>query len=214
AAALMNGGFPGSDGTEQRELGQGGDPVIQANLLDDLAVLELEDGDAGEVHRPARVGGQSTGQEVVEGRTGVSTAALPLADDVVSLGDEVSRAPEVEIGERCTEIGHEGLYVAATFPWFVQRVSQQHVRCGDLIDHAKVAGFVPEVGEPAADDRLVVILQAHASAFQLWLRRSSVWSDNLGVCVANPGRVRTPVLAPVSDRETPQLSALKARTRV
>ena len=58
AAALMNGGFPGSDGMEQPELGQGGHPVIQADLLDDLAVLELQDGRTGELHLAPGVCGQ------------------------------------------------------------------------------------------------------------------------------------------------------------
>ena len=49
---------------EQPKLGQRGDPVIEADFLDYLAVLELEDGDAGEVHLPAGVGGQAAGEEV------------------------------------------------------------------------------------------------------------------------------------------------------
>jgi hypothetical protein len=121
------------------------------------------------LHPPACLGGQTTGEEVIECRTGMSAATLPLADDVVPLGDEVGRAPEVEVGERGAEIRHEGLDVFATIPRLMQRVFQQHVGCGDLIDHVQVAGLAPEVGEPTADDCLVVILQAHASASRLFL---------------------------------------------
>src|SRR4029077_6804522 len=78
-----------------------------------LPSLSLEDGDAGEVHLPARVGGQAAGEEILEGRAGMGAATFPLADDVVALGYEVGRAPEVQIGERGAEIGHEGLDVFA-----------------------------------------------------------------------------------------------------
>src|SRR5262249_50739158 len=145
AAVPTNGGSPGSGGVEQPELGQGGNAVVQADLLDDLAVLELEDGHAGEVHLPARVGGQAAGQEVLEGRTGVGPAALPLPDDIVALGDEVGRAPEFHVGERNAEIHHERLDILAAFPRLMQRVFQQHVRRGDLVDHIQVEDFAPEV---------------------------------------------------------------------
>jgi hypothetical protein len=36
-------------------------------------------------------------------------AALPLADDVVAFGNQIGGTPEVEVRERTTEIGHEGL---------------------------------------------------------------------------------------------------------
>ena len=76
-------------------------PVIQADFLDDPAVLELEGSDAGEVHLPARVGGQAASEKVLEGWAGA--AAFPLADNVVALGDEISRAPELEVGESNAE---------------------------------------------------------------------------------------------------------------
>ena len=85
---------------EHPELGQGGDPVIETDLLDDLAVRELKDGNAGEVHLAARVAGHVAGEEVHERCTRVGAAALPLADDVVALGDEVGRSPEIQVGER------------------------------------------------------------------------------------------------------------------
>src|SRR5690349_20550120 len=39
----------------------------------------------------------------------MGAAPFPLADDVVALGDEVGRAPKVQIGERGAEIGHKAL---------------------------------------------------------------------------------------------------------
>src|ERR1700737_2735311 len=137
---------PKSNDAEQPKLGQRGDPVIETNLLDYLAVLELEDGDAGEVHLPARVGGKAAGEEILEGGPGGGAAALPLADDVVALGDEVGRAPEVQIGECGAEIGHEGLDVFATFAGLMQRVFKQHIRRRKLVDHTQIAGLAPKVG--------------------------------------------------------------------
>jgi hypothetical protein len=75
-----------------------------------------------------------------------------------------SGTPEVEIGERRSEIGHEGLDVITTLSRFMQRILQQHVRRCNLVHHAQIAGLVPEVGEPTADNGLAVILQAHGSA--------------------------------------------------
>src|SRR4051794_581813 len=143
-----------SGGAEQPQLGQGGDPVIQVDLLDDPAALEFEDGDASEVHLPARVGGQAASKKVREGRTSVSATTLPLADDIVAFGDEIGRAPEVEIGKRSAEISHEGLDVVAPLPRLVERVFQQHVRRGNFVDHTQVAGSALEVSEPAADNSL------------------------------------------------------------
>ena len=108
--------------------------------------------------------GRAPIEEIVEGRAGVRAAAFPLADDVVALGDQVRRAPEIEIGERGPEVGHEGLDVFAAAARLMQRVFQQHVRRGDLIDDRQIDVLAPEVGEPAADDGLVVFLFAHWSA--------------------------------------------------
>jgi hypothetical protein len=43
----------------------------------------------------------------------------------------------------------------------VQRILQQHVRRRELVDNRKVAGLAPELGEPAADDGLVVVFYRH-----------------------------------------------------
>src|SRR5215475_7876937 len=104
-----------SNDAEKAELGEGGDPIIQTDLLDDLAVLELQDGDPGEVHLPARVGGEATGKEIVEGRAGVGSAAFPLTDDAIAVGKEVGRAPEFQIGECSAESVMKALVSAGPF---------------------------------------------------------------------------------------------------
>src|SRR5260370_29867361 len=85
---------------QKLERRQRGGTVIEADLLDDLAVDNLQHGGAGEVHLAASGSGEAADQEVVEGRSGVGPAAFPLTDDIVALGDQVRSAPEVEVGER------------------------------------------------------------------------------------------------------------------
>jgi AraC family transcriptional regulator of adaptative response/methylated-DNA-[protein]-cysteine methyltransferase len=167
AAAQESDGLLALYGAEQPQLSEGGDSIIETDFLDDLAILDLEDGGAGEVHLPARVGGRAANQEVLERGAGMGAAALPLPDDIIAFSDEISRAPEVEVRKGRAEIRHESLDVRTSLPRLVQRVFEQHIRRGDFIDDAEIAGLAPEVGEPAADDRLVVVLQAHKNAFQL-----------------------------------------------
>src|SRR5215472_1128448 len=61
----------------------------------------------------------------------------------------------------------------------MQRVFQQHVRRRNLVDHTQIAGLAPKIGEPTADNSLVVILQAHGSASRLLPHRSPDGSDDL-----------------------------------
>src|SRR6202035_557469 len=91
------------------ELGQGRHAVVEANLFDDLAVLELKDGRSGELHLATGVVGQRSCQEVTEGGPSVRTSTLPAADYVVAFRNQVGGAPEVEIRERLPEVSHEGL---------------------------------------------------------------------------------------------------------
>ena len=46
-------------------------------------------------------------QEILERRTRMGAATFPLTDDVVALSDQVCGAPEIEVGERRSEIAHE-----------------------------------------------------------------------------------------------------------
>jgi len=78
--------------------------IVEADLFEDLSVFELQHRDAGKVHLTTGVGGQAAGEEVFERRTRVGAAALPLADDVVALGDEVCSTPEVQVRERGAEV--------------------------------------------------------------------------------------------------------------
>src|SRR3984957_8974014 len=96
-----------SSGPEQAELGERGDAVVEADLFRDLAVNHLQDCRAGEAHLAAAGGGKAAYKKVVEGRTGVGSASPPLADDRVAFGDEVRGPPEVEVGKRRAEVGHE-----------------------------------------------------------------------------------------------------------
>src|SRR5262245_64400011 len=87
-----------SGGLDKAELGQRLDAVVKTDFLGDLAVLNAQHRGACEVHLPAGRGRQRAHQEVAEGRTGVRTAAFPLADDIVAFCDQIRRAPAVEIG--------------------------------------------------------------------------------------------------------------------
>src|SRR5262249_54775054 len=118
---------------DQPKLGQRGHTIVETDLLDDLAVDHLQHRGAREVHLPAVRSGETADQEVIEGRTRMRATTFPLTDDVVAIGDKIRRAPEIEIGECSTEIGHERLDVVAASAGFMQRVFEQHVRRGDLV---------------------------------------------------------------------------------
>ena len=72
-------------------------------------------------------------------------AAFPLADDIVAFGDQVRGAPEVEIRERRTEIGHERLDVVTATARFVQGILQEHVGRGDFVDDAETCRSFPRI---------------------------------------------------------------------
>jgi hypothetical protein len=87
----------------------------------------------------------------------VGAAPFPLPDDVVAFGDEVGGAPELEVGERRPEVLGEFPDLVSTAQRSVERVFEADVRRGDLIDHGWVEVLSPELGEPAADDGLVLV---------------------------------------------------------
>src|SRR5215831_16912079 len=107
----MRGGLLRSGRLDQPKLGQRGHAVVEADLLDDLAVDHFQHRGAGEVHLPSRRSRKTANQEIIEGRTGMGATTFPLTDDMVALGDEIRRAPEIEIWEGGTEIGHKRLDV-------------------------------------------------------------------------------------------------------
>src|SRR6201987_3530355 len=72
---------------KQPKLGQCSDAVIETDLLDNLAVHDLEHSGAREVHLTARRSLKAADQEIAERRTCVGASAFPLTDDIVALGD-------------------------------------------------------------------------------------------------------------------------------
>jgi len=80
--ALRSGGL-----LEEAELGERRDAVVETDLLEDLAVLETQNGRPGKVHLTAGRGRQRAHKEVLESRAGVRAAAFPLADDVIAFRD-------------------------------------------------------------------------------------------------------------------------------
>src|SRR5262245_18940062 len=109
-------------GLENPELSERRDTIVETDLFDDLAVLETQHRSSREVHFSAGGRWKRARQKIREGRTRVRSTAFPLSDDVVPFGDQVRSAPELEIGEGGTEVGHEGLDVFPAFARFVERV--------------------------------------------------------------------------------------------
>src|SRR5450432_78961 len=160
-----------NDGDET-QLGQGRNAIVQALLFDDLSVLQTQHGRPGEVHLATRGRRQSPNEEIVECRPGMRATAFPTSDHVVALGNQVGSAPEVEIRKRLAKVGHECLDIGMSAPRLMKRVVQQHVWGSDFVHDGEIAGLAPEVGEPAADDGLVVILNRHWAflLYSIWMR--------------------------------------------
>jgi hypothetical protein len=55
----------------------------------------------------------------------------------------------------------------------MQRIFQQHVRGGDLVDDRKVRFLAPEFGEPADHDSLVLVFLAHGNRSSCLVVRAS-----------------------------------------
>jgi len=95
------------------------DAIVQTTFFHDLAVDHLQHRGAGEVHFAAGCGWQTTDQEVVVSRARVGAATFPLAHHVVTFGDQVGRAPEVQVRERLPKSRHEGLDIRLAAAWFM-----------------------------------------------------------------------------------------------
>src|ERR1700682_1648171 len=143
---------------DEAELRQRRNAVVEADFRDDHAVLDLENGRAGEPHLAARVGRERSHQEVAEGGTSMRATTYPLADDVIAFCDQVRGATECEIGKRATEVGHEGLDVGTATTWLMQGILQEHIGCGEFIDDGEITLLTPEAGEPTADNGFVIAL--------------------------------------------------------
>src|SRR6516165_2705983 len=88
----------------------------------------------------------------------MGTTPFPLTDDIVAFRNQVSRAPEIQIGKGPTEIGHERLDIGMTAARLMEGILQQHPWRGDLIDNFEIAGLPPEMSEPGNNDVLVIVL--------------------------------------------------------
>jgi hypothetical protein len=64
--------------------------------------------------------------------------------------------PKIEIRECLAEIGHECLDVRMTIARRMQRILQEHVGSGELVNDAEIASFTPEICKPATYNGLVV----------------------------------------------------------
>jgi hypothetical protein len=59
--------------------------------------------------------------------TGASVAAVPLANDIIALSDQVCGAPGVEIGERSSEIAHKRPNAGVAEAGLMQKILEQQV---------------------------------------------------------------------------------------
>jgi len=55
----------------------------------------------------------------------------------------------------------------------VQRILQEHVGRGELIDDAEIAGLAPELGEPPTDNSLAVFCFAHLDTLSCLCREAT-----------------------------------------
>src|SRR6202008_2164114 len=101
---------------------------------------------------PPSRSGQRSHKKIGERGARMCAAALPASDNIVAFGDEIRGAPEIEIGERLAEIGHERLDVGMAPTRRMQRILQEHVGSGELVNDAEIAGLTPEVCKPVAYD--------------------------------------------------------------
>src|SRR5215510_10011039 len=153
--------------TQDAELLQRGGAVVQPDFLGDLAILHTQHGRSREVHFPAGGRRKRADQKVAEGGAGVRATPFPAADDMVTLGDEVCRAPKAEVREGPAEFGHELLHVLATATRRMQRILQENVRRAELIDDAGVPGVAPKLLEPSSHDGFVVLYLRHGELLLL-----------------------------------------------
>jgi hypothetical protein len=86
---------------------------------------------------------------------------FPPTDDIISLGDEIGSAPELEVRKGGAEIEHEIPHFFATPTRSVQRILEQHVRGGELVNDLWVPRISPEPLEPASNEGLVFLFTCH-----------------------------------------------------
>src|SRR5687768_14587712 len=127
----------------ETELRQRGHSVVETDFLCDLAVLDAQHSGAREPHLPAGACRERTLKKVTEGRARVRAAADPPTDDIVAFGDKLRRTRETQVGERFTERRHERLHIRTAAARRVQRILQEDVGRGELVDDLRVPGITP-----------------------------------------------------------------------
>src|SRR3954447_14559155 len=142
---------------QNSELLKCGRAVIQPDLLRDSTARHAQHRRPSKAHLATRTRGKRPDDEVVEGRTSVRPTAFPATDNIITLGDQVRSAPEVQIREGVAECGHERLDIVLAAARRVQRILQKDIRGSQFIDDSGVPGITPKLLEPATDDLLVVL---------------------------------------------------------
>jgi len=113
------------------------------------------------MHLPFGRRRQRADEEVGERGTGMRAAADPTSDDKIAFRDQVGRANEAKVWEGLTEVCHESFDVRVAATWRVQRILQEHIRCGELVYDAEITRWTPEAGESASYDRFIVLFLRH-----------------------------------------------------
>ena len=88
---------PESRCLHQRELRQCRHAIVQADFLDDLAILEAQHGRAGEKHFPAGGCWRRADEKVAEGGPDMRTAPFPAASNVIPVREKVGDAREIKV---------------------------------------------------------------------------------------------------------------------
>src|SRR5947208_1182949 len=99
-------------------------------------------------------------------------------------------------GSGLCKMGWNACILAALQEAEARTTVRASARRRDFIANAQVAGLAPEFGEPAANDRLVVVLFAHVMSLHCWDRRSGIGDLREGI--DRLSATRTSVLALVS----------------
>src|ERR1700737_3597632 len=141
-----------SGGFQEAELRERGNAVVKADLLQDFAVLDLENGCTSKVHFAARRCWQRSDEEIPECRPGMGAAPFPLPDDIVAFSNQIGCPPEIEIRERLPKILHE----AFVSSWPPRGSCSEYFSSMSGAASLKIAGLAPEFGEPPTDYRLVI----------------------------------------------------------
>ncbi len=96
-----------SDCPDEFKLLKRGHTIIKTDFLGDLAVLDAKDGRPGKMHFATRFRGKRTDEEITERWTCVRASAFPTPDYMITFGDKIRRAAELEIRESLTKAAHE-----------------------------------------------------------------------------------------------------------